>query len=154
MSEDHEELTSFVAPPLEELDGLLDGYHFESFIAQGGMGAVYLARQTSLDRQVAVKVLPREFSEDEEFIKSFQSEAKLMAKLNHPNLIGIYDFGDIDGMLYIIMEFVKGKSLHHSAHGKAINQETAVDIISAVCAGLDHAHDAGILHRDIKPANI
>ncbi len=154
MSEDHQELTSFVAPPLEELDNLLDGYHFESFIAQGGMGAVYLARQTSLDRQVAVKVLPREFSEDEEFIKSFQSEAKLMAKLNHPNLIGIYDFGDIDGMLYIIMEFVKGKSLHHSAHGKAINQETAVDIISAVCSGLDHAHDAGILHRDIKPANI
>jgi len=154
MSEDHQESTSFVAPPLEELDGLLDGYHFESFIAKGGMGAVYLARQTSLDREVAVKVLPREFSEDEEFIKSFQSEAKLMAKLNHPNLIGIYDFGDIDGMLYIIMEFVKGKSLHHSAHGKAINQEIAVDIISAVCAGLAHAHDAGILHRDIKPANI
>ena len=154
MSEDPQELTSFVAPPLEELDRLLDGYQFESFIAQGGMGAVYLARQTSLDREVAVKVLPREFSEDEEFIKSFQSEAKLMAKLNHPNLIGIYDFGDIDGMLYIIMEFVKGKSLHDSAHGKAINQKTAVEIISAVCSGLDHAHDSGILHRDIKPANI
>jgi len=154
MSEDHQELTNFIAPPLEELDRLLDGYHFESFIAQGGMGAVYLARQTSLDRQVAVKVLPREFSEDENFIKSFQSEAKLMAKLNHPNLIGIYDFGNIDGMLYIIMEFVKGKSLHHSAHGKAISQSAAVDIISAVCSGLAHAHDAGILHRDIKPANI
>ncbi len=154
MSEILHETTSFVAPPLEELDRLLDGYQFESFIAKGGMGAVYLARQISLDREVAVKVLPREFSEDEEFIKSFQSEAKLMAKLNHPNLIGIYDFGSIDGMLYIIMEFVKGKSLHHSAHGKAINQETAVEIISAICAGLEHAHEAGILHRDIKPANI
>lgn len=154
MSQDIPKTTDFVAPPLEELDHLLDGYHFESFIAKGGMGAVYLARQTSLDREVAVKVLPRELSEDEEFIKSFQTEAKLMAKLNHPNLIGIYDFGSIDGMLYIIMEFVKGKSLHHSAHGKAINQETAVEIISAVCAGLDHAHEAGILHRDIKPANI
>lgn len=154
MSKDQHEVTNFVAPPLEELNHLLDGYEFESFIAKGGMGAVYLARQTSLDREVAVKVLPRELSEDEEFIKSFQSEAKLMAKLNHPNLISIYDFGSIDGMLYIIMEFVKGKSLHHSAHGKAINQETAVEIISAVCAGLEHAHEAGVLHRDIKPANI
>ena len=154
MSNDHQEFTSFEAPKLDELENLLDGYQFESFIAQGGMGAVYLARQSSLDRQVAVKVLPREFGEDEEFRESFQSEAKLMAKLNHPNLIGIYDFGDIDGMLYIIMEYVKGKSLHHSAHGKAIIQETAVDIISGVCSGLDHAHEAGILHRDVKPANI
>ena len=154
MSDDHQEFTTFEAPSIEELNDLLNGYHFESFIAQGGMGAVYIARQTSLDREVAVKVLPREFGEDEEFRESFQSEAKLMAKLNHPNLIGIYDFGDIDGMLYIIMEFVKGNSLHHSAHGKAIQQETAVDIVSAVCSGLDHAHKAGILHRDIKPANI
>ncbi len=154
MSEERQEMSSFVAPPLEELDGLLNGYKFESFIAKGGMGAVYLARQTSLDRPVAVKVLPREFSEDEEFINSFQSEAKLMAKLNHPNLIGIYDFGSIDGMLYIIMEFVKGKSLHHSAYGKAISPDTAVEIMSAICAGLAHAHDAGVLHRDIKPANI
>jgi len=154
MSEDLLETTNFEAPPLEELDNLLVGYKFESFIAKGGMGAVYLARQTSLDREVAVKVLPRELSEDEEFVASFQSEAKLMAKLNDPNLIGIYDFGDIDGMLYIIMEFVKGKSLHHSSHGKAINQSIAVDIIKGVCSGLAHAHDAGILHRDVKPANI
>ncbi|MGJ8655849.1 MAG: protein kinase domain-containing protein [Akkermansiaceae bacterium] len=154
MSDDPQEFTSFEAPPLEELDNLLAGYQFESFIAQGGMGAVYLARQTSLDRLVAVKVLPRVLGEDEEFRKSFQTEAKLMAKLNHPNLIGIYDFGDIDGMLYIIMEFVKGKSLHHSAHGKAIKQETAVEIISGICSGLAAAHKEGILHRDIKPANI
>ena len=154
MSEDNSEITTFVAPPLEELDRLLNGYTFESFIAQGGMGAVYLASQTSLDRMVAVKVLPREFGEDEDFRKSFEAEAKLMAKLNHPNLIGIYDFGDMDGMLYIIMEYVKGKSLHDSAHGKTIAQQTAVEIITGVCAGLDHAHSAGTLHRDIKPANI
>lgn len=154
MSGDQEEFISFQAPALEELDSLLDGYHFESFIAQGGMGAVYLARQISLDREVAVKVLPREFGEDASFRESFQSEAKLMARLNHINLIGIYDFGDIDGMLYIIMEYVKGKSLHDSAHGKAIKQETTVEIISGICSGLSHAHQAGILHRDIKPANI
>ena len=154
MSADSQEFTSFEAPPLEELDSLLEGYHFESFIAQGGMGAVYLARQISLDREVAVKVLPREFGEDASFRESFQSEAKLMAKLNHINLIGIYDFGDIDGMLYIIMEYVKGKSLHDLAYGKAIKQETAVEIIGGICSGLSHAHQAGILHRDIKPANI
>lgn len=154
MSNSSQEYITFKAPTVEELVDLLVGYKFEAFIAQGGMGAVYRARQMSLDREVAVKVLPRELGDDENFRKSFQSEAKLMAKLNHPNLIGIYDFGDIDGMLYIIMEFVKGKSLHHSAHGKAIQQNTAVSIVNAVCEGLDHAHQAGILHRDIKPANI
>lgn len=154
MTEDNIQPIFFEAPTLEELDVLLHGYKFESFIAQGGMGAVYLAKQTSLDRQVAIKVLPRELGDDVKFRESFQAEAKHMAKLNHPNLIGIYDFGDIDGMLYIIMEFVKGKSLHDSAKGNPIMQETAAGIIRDVCYGLDHAHDAGILHRDIKPSNI
>ncbi len=154
MPEDHLEAISFKAPSLEELNVLLEGYKFESFIAQGGMGAVYMANQTSLDRQVAIKILPRELGDDVKFRESFQAEARHMAKLNHPNLIGIYDFGDIDGMLYIIMEYVKGKSLHDSAHGKAIIQETAAAIIRDICLGLSDAHDAGILHRDIKPANI
>ena len=154
MSENNHEPIAFVAPTLEKLDSLLTGYEFESFIAQGGMGAVYLASQTSLDRKVAIKVLPKELGDDEKFRQSFQDEAKHMAKLNHLNLIGIYDFGDMDGMLYIIMEFVKGKSLHDSARGKAIVQEKAATIVRDVCLGLDHAHDAGILHRDIKPANI
>lgn len=154
MSEDHLEPILFKAPTLEELDVLMDGYQFESFIAQGGMGAVYLARQTSLDRQVAIKVLPRELGDDVKFRESFEAEAKHMARLNHPNLIGIYDFGDVDGMLYIIMEYVKGKSLFDSAHGNAIIQETAAKIIRDICLGLDDAHDAGILHRDIKPSNI
>lgn len=146
--------TTFVAPPLEQLNELLDGYQFDAFISQGGMGAVYKATQTSLDRDVAIKVLPKEFGADEEFRESFQHEARLMAKLNHPNLIGVYDFGDMDGMLYIIMELVKGKSLYHSSHGRAIIQDKAASIIRDVCLGLQHAHDAGILHRDIKPANI
>ena len=154
MSADQESFTSFIAPSIDELNNLFTGYQFEKFIAQGGMGAVYLARQTSLDRQVAVKILPREFGEDEEFKQSFQTEAKLMAKLNSPNLIGIYDFGSMDGMLYIIMEYVEGNSLYDSANGKAIEQKTAVNIITGICSGLEHAHNAGILHRDIKPANI
>jgi len=144
----------FIAPELEELNQLIPGYEFIDFIAKGGMGAVYLARQVSLDRQVAIKVLPPILCQDEGFKASFETEAKLMAKLNHPNLIGIYDFGDVHGMLYIVMEYVKGQSLFHSSVGKMIEQKTAVNIISGVCEGLEHAHEAGMLHRDVKPANI
>jgi serine/threonine protein kinase len=145
---------TFVPPTPEELVPLFPAYEIESFIASGGMGAVYQARQRSLDRPVAIKILPREFGADEQFRASFEAEAKAMARLNHPNLIGVYDFGDIDGMLYIIMELVHGKSLYHSAYGVAIEQKEAARLVTGICRGLTHAHQAGILHRDIKPANI
>ena len=146
--------SQFTPPSLEVLNKLLPAYHFLDFIAQGGMGAVYLAKQVSLDREVAVKVLPRELSADPEFRASFQTEARAMAKLNHPNLIGIYDSGDVDGMLYIAMEYVPGKSLYHSAWNKKVDPAEASRIIIAICEGLSHAHENGIIHRDIKPANI
>ena len=113
----------FKAPELEELQELLPLYDIEAFIAQGGMGAVYKARQKSLDRGVAIKILPRQFGADETFRKNFEAEAVAMAKVNDANLIGVYDFGEIDGMLFIVMEYVHGKSLHHSAHGKVIEVE-------------------------------
>ena len=147
-------LSDFTPPELEEIAELLPAYEILYFIAKGGMGAVYMARQRSLDRDVAIKILPRHFGEDAEFRASFEAEAKSMAKLNHPNLISIYDFGQIDGMLYIIMEMVQGKSLYHSAYGKTIDPTEAGRIISSICHGLAHAHEHGILHRDIKPANI
>ena len=81
---------------------------FEYLIAQGGMGAVYKARQLSLDRDVAIKILPRELGDDPLFRSSFEAEAKAMARLTHPNLIKVYDSGDLDGMLYIVMEYVPG----------------------------------------------
>ncbi|MFM2220489.1 MAG: hypothetical protein RLZZ553_237 [Verrucomicrobiota bacterium] len=146
--------TQFTPPSIEVLNQLLPAYHFIDFIAQGGMGAVYLAKQVSLDREVAVKILPRELSADPEFRASFQTEARAMAKLNHPNLIGIYDSGDVDGMLYIAMEYVSGKSLYHSAWNKKIDPAEATRIVIAICEGLSHAHENGIIHRDIKPANI
>ncbi|MGJ8698195.1 MAG: protein kinase domain-containing protein [Verrucomicrobiaceae bacterium] len=154
MSEDSSVPTSFVAPSPEEIAPHFPAYEVESFIAQGGMGAVYKATQKSLDRPVAIKILPREFGEDPQFRESFEAEAKAMARLNHPNLIGVYDFGDVDGMLFIIMEFVIGKALFYSIHKKAIEPATAIKLISQICRGLDHAHKGGILHRDIKPANI
>lgn len=154
MAEDQSPPTDFVAPTLEELTPLFPAYELEAFIAQGGMGAVYKARQKSLDRSVAIKILPREFGDDPQFRASFEAEAKAMARLNHPNLIAVYDFGDIEGMLYIIMEFVQGKALYYSAHNKAIDPMVALDLVSTISRGLGHAHRGGIIHRDIKPANI
>ena len=146
--------TGFEAPDPVRLAPLFPGYSIECLIATGGMGAVYMAVQNSLDRPVAIKILPREFGQDEEFRSNFETEAKTMARLNHPNLIGVYDFGEVDGMLFIIMEFVPGKTLFHSAHGLAIEAHESARIVSGVCQALAHAHEHGILHRDIKPGNI
>jgi serine/threonine protein kinase len=145
---------TFLAPEIEHLAPLFPGYEIETLIATGGMGAVYRAVQKSLDRTVAIKILPREFSNDAAFCEGFEAEAKAMARLNHPNLIGVYDFGEVDGMLYIIMEYVPGKSLFHSAHGIAIDANEVIRLVTGICNGLAHAHENGILHRDIKPSNI
>lgn len=145
---------TFLAPDPAELAPLFPGYEIELLIATGGMGAVYRAVQKSLDRVVAIKILPQEFSKDAAFCAGFEAEAKAMARLNHPNLIGVYDFGEVNGMLYIIMEYVPGKSLFHSAHGIAIDPGEVIRLVAGICDGLAHAHEHGILHRDIKPSNI
>jgi len=157
----HPTFPNFMSDPIQfdppdptELSKFLDGYEVTSLIATGGMGAVYKATQLSLDRAVAIKLLPEEFGEDPSFRNQFQAEARSMAKLNHVNLIGIYDFGEANGMPFIVMELVAGKSLYYSSYGKAIDQATAIELIIGICRGLGHAHDAGIIHRDIKPANI
>ena len=146
--------TTFVAPEISRLAPLFPGYEIDSLIATGGMGAVYRAVQKSLDRIVAIKVLPDEFSKDASFCAGFEAEAKAMARLNHPNLIGVFDFGEVDGMLFIIMEYVPGKSLFHSAHGISIDPTEVIRLVTGICNGLAHAHENGIIHRDIKPSNI
>ena len=147
-------IPEFEAPQIEELQELLPAYEILDFIAKGGMGAVYRARQISLDREVAIKILPREFGEDPEFRAGFETEAKAMARLNHPNLIAVYDCGDVRGMPYIVMEYINGKSLFHSAWKTVVEPTQAVGIVKGICDGLAHAHENGIIHRDIKPANI
>jgi serine/threonine protein kinase len=151
---DSQEYKSFVAPEPSELASLFPGYEIQSLIATGGMGAVYCAVQKSLDRTVALKILPQELSKDAAFCAGFEAEAKAMARLNHPNLIGVYDFGEVSGMLYIIMEFVPGQSIYHSANGIAIDPGEVIRLVTGICRGLAHAHENGILHRDIKPSNI
>ena len=153
MSEDQMP-AAFVAPEAADLAPLFPGYEIEGLIATGGMGAVYGAIQKSLERAVAIKILPQEFTGDAAFRSGFESEAKAMARLNHPNLIGVYDFGEVAGMLYIIMEYVPGQSLYHSAHGIAIDPSEVNRLVSGICHGLAHAHENGIIHRDIKPSNI
>lgn len=129
-------------------------YQILSLIATGGMGAVYHAVQTSLEREVAIKILPVEFGNDPDFREGFGAEAKAMAKLNHPNLIGVYDYGDVEGMLFIVMEYVPGQSLHDACNGSPIDPAEVIRLMTGICHGMAHAHGQGILHRDIKPANI
>lgn len=153
MSDSHEHV-GFVAPEPADLAPLFPGYDIQGLIATGGMGAVYRAVQRSLDRTVALKILPMEFSKDAAFCAGFEAEAKAMARLNHPNLIGVFDFGEVNGMLFIIMEYVAGQSVYHSAYGTAIDQKEVIRLVSCICDGLAHAHENGIIHRDIKPSNI
>ena len=153
MSDPHVHIT-FTAPDISELAPLFPGYEISNLIATGGMGAVYRAVQKSLDRPVAIKILPQVFSKDAAFCAGFEAEAKAMARLNHPNLIGVYDFGEVSGMLYIIMEYVPGKSIFHSAHGIAIDPAEVIRLVTGISNGLAHAHENGIIHRDIKPSNI
>lgn len=148
-----DEIITFNAPEPEELSNLLSSYDVYSLIAQGGMGAVYQAMQTSLERPVAIKLLPKELGDDA-FKEQFAAEARAMAKLNHPNLIGIYDFGKVEEMPFIVMELVEGKSLYYSCYEKSIEQSESIRITTEICSGLAHAHKHDIVHRDIKPANI
>lgn len=144
-------------PSAEELQRLMPGYTIEKILGRGGMGAVYRGIQTNLDRPVAIKILPPGVEEeDPSFIERFRSEAKLMAKLNHPAVVAVYDFGTtLDGRLYFAMEYVDGSDVSQmiAAQGK-LSPEHALAITAHVCDALHAAHELGIVHRDIKPANV
>lgn len=146
--------TSFHTLSAEEVAKLLPNYSKITFHAQGGMAAIYRGIQTALERPVAIKLLPREMSSDDSFRLRFIAEGKAMARLNHPNLVSIFDFGEADGLLYLVMEFVEGNTLHDELHAGNIDDVRAVQLCQQVSEGLAHAHQNNILHRDIKPANV
>jgi len=131
------------------------GYRIESTLGFGGMGTVYLARQLSLDRPVALKVMSRRYSGDALFAARFTREAFAAARLNHPNVVQIFDIGEAEGQRYFSMEYVPGRSLadHVKFDGK-LDPETAVGYILQAARGLKHAHDLGLIHRDVKPDNL
>lgn len=137
---------------------MLPQYEFMSLLGRGGMGAVYLAMQTSLDRPVAIKVLPGELNDnlDVNFAQRFKNEARTLARMNHPAIVSVYDFGETSsGLLYIVMEFIDGTDVAQIiiSQGK-LTAEHALSITAHVCDALFYAHNNGVVHRDIKPANI
>ena len=138
----------------QSLESLFPAFEIEHLISCGESGSIFKARQRSLDRDVALKILPRELGADPAYRASFQANARAMAYLTHPNLIRVFDFGETEGLLYLVMEYVPGKSLQRSATGKVIDSKQAVEIVLATCHGVTHAHENGIIHRDIRPANI
>ena len=144
-------------PTAEELQALLPGYTIEKILGRGGMGAVYRGIQTNLDRPVAIKILPPGVEkEDPSFAERFKNEAKLMAKLNHPAVVAVHDFGTtLGGQLYFAMEYVDGSDVAQMiAAQKKLPPEHALAITAHVCDALGAAHELGIVHRDIKPANV
>ncbi len=147
-------------PSAEALQAMLPQYEISAIIGRGGMGAVYRGRQAKLDRDVAIKLLPETLAEGADemnFVARFEQEAKAMAKLDHPAIISVHDFGETsEGQLYIVMEFVEGMDIHQylQYHGGKLIQEDAIAIIAHVLDALDYAHAHGIVHRDIKPANV
>ena len=142
-------------PDPEHLSKLLPEYPIESLIGRGGMGAVYKGRQRKLNRVVAVKVLPAELAQDNEFIGRFHREAHLLASLNHPGIVTIFDFGQTaEGHLYFVMEYVEGTDLHRLIHKTKLESKQALNLTIQICEAMQYAHDKGVIHRDIKPANV
>jgi len=127
-------------------------YSLDRGLGRGGMAAVHLARDTVLDRPVAVKLLTRE--DDPELRARFLREGRLAAGLSHPNVVRVYDTGEDGGRPYIVMEYVEGRSLAELAAGERLDPEDVASLGRQACAGLAHAHEAGIVHRDVKPQNL
>lgn len=136
-----------LAPHFPNLDIL-------EYLGRGGMGVVYKARQKSLNRLVALKLLAPERVGDERFATRFAKEAQALAALNHPNIVTIYDFGQAGGFYYLLMEFVDGVNLRQAMRAARFTPEQALAIVPPICVALQYAHEHGIVHRDIKPENL
>src|SRR5262245_25735399 len=142
------------APSPEELARHFPQLEVLELLGQGGMGIVYKARQPRLDRLVALKILPEEAGRDPAFAERFAREARALARLSHPGVVAVYDFGQGDGRYYLLMEFVDGVNLRHLLREGRLKPEEALKIVPQVCEALQYAHEQGVVHRDIKPENI
>ena len=134
---------------------LADRYVIKEIIGQGGMADVYLARDTILDRNVAVKILRSHLAQDDTYVQRFRREASAAATLSHRNIIEIYDVGEEDGQYYIVMEYVSGMTLKELIYKRgALHLQEAVDVMLQLTSGVEEAHAHGVIHRDLKPQNI
>lgn len=144
----------------DELIGtMLGNYRILAPLGQGGMARVYKARQENLDREVAVKVLPPWFAADQNFVRRFNQEAKLVANLSHPNIVTVHDASEYRGHLYIVMQLVDGGTLKHrldqlQTQGRTMDFLEAAPLFIPLASALDYAHTQGVIHRDVKPVNV
>lgn len=140
---------------MDSQTALSDRYQITSHLARGGMADVYEGKDTLLNRRVAIKVLHSQYSADEAFVKRFRREAQAAANLSHPNIVGIYDWGQAQNTYFIVMELVDGRSLRDVLKSEgALLARRATEITAEVAAALSVAHQAGLVHRDVKPGNI
>lgn len=144
----------FTPPSIQEISPLFPQLEIEALLGCGGMGAVYRARQRNLDRTVALKILPPDIGRDPAFAARFAREAKALAKLGHPNIVTLYEFGQAGDLFYFLMEYVDGVNLRQVTQSERIAPREALAIVPQICDALQYAHDQGIVHRDIKPENI
>ena len=135
--------------------GQVPGYKVYGKLGSGAMAVVYKAKQLSLDRIVAIKVLPKRFTEKPDYVRRFFKEGKIAAKLNHNNIVQAIDVGEAGGLYYFVMEYVEGKTLYDDlSKGKVFDESEALEVIIQVANALAHAHSNGMIHRDVKPKNI
>src|SRR6201998_4578507 len=130
----------------------LGPYEINSSLGTGGMGEVYLAQDTRLDRSVAIKILPDEFSRDAQRMARFDREAKVLASLNHPNIASIYGLEESNGVRALIMELVEGPTFAERIRQGRIPLEEVLTFAKQIADGLEYAHERGIIHRDFKPS--
>jgi predicted Ser/Thr protein kinase len=144
----------FHTPEPAALAGLFPQLQILELLGRGGMGAVYKARQPGLDRLVALKVVPIGVGLDPAFGERFAREARALARLSHPHIVAVYDCGRVEGLYYVLMEYVDGVDLRRAMRDGALTPEQALAIVPQLCDALQFAHDEGVVHRDIKPENL
>ncbi len=145
---------AFVPAPVEEIAKLFPQLEIIALLGHGGMGVVYKARQPRLNRFVALKILSPEKKNDPQFAERFEREARALASLTHPNIVTVYDFGEVQGNYYLLMEFVDGLTLRQFFQARRLTPAEALAVVPKICDALQYAHEQGIVHRDIKPENI
>src|SRR5262247_1746671 len=143
-----------MVPVLMAAPQRIGAYPIERELGRGGMGIVYLGKDTKLGRQVAIKVLPDAFAQDPERLSRFEREAKLLASLNHPNIAAIYGLEEAEGHRCLVLEYVEGETLAERLARGRLPLDECLDVGRQIAAALEAAHESGVVHRDLNPGNV